>query len=297
MAKVAVIGPGAIGGVAAAGLQQARHDVTICANQAFDTLTIGDVAGVQLYSGPAKVVTDPAKIGVCDWAFLCVKSHQTEGAAAWLKAAVGPKTRLAVLQNGVEHRERVAPFIPAGIGVAPVVLQLPSERTSPGVVRLTGPALMVVPEDEVGREFVSLFGALSGENIVKPKTDPDFVSVMWQKLCLNAPGGAIAALTQKPDAVAQVPGMKELAARIVAECMAVARAEGASFRDDYAEKLLNFLARPGNRGNSMYFDRRDGKRLEWDARNAVIGRFGRKHGIPTPVADTLVPLLRALDPD
>lgn len=294
MARIAVIGPGAIGGIAAAGLQQAgRHDVTICANQMFETLTIGDAAGTQLYSGPAKVVTDAAKVGVSDWVFLCVKSHQTEGAAGWLKATVGPQTRIAVLQNGVEHRERVKPFIPASAPVVPVVLQLPSERTSPGVVRLTGPALMVVPEDAAGREFCTLFG----EGIVKPKTDADFISVMWQKLCLNAPGGAIAALTLQPDAVAQVPGMKELAGKIVAECMAVGRAEGATFRDDYAEKLLNFLARPGNRGNSMYFDRRDGKRLEWDARNAVIARFGRKHGIATPIADALTPLLRALDPD
>jgi 2-dehydropantoate 2-reductase len=51
---------------------------------------------------------------------------------------------------------------------------------------------------------------------------------------------------------------------------------------------------PNNRGNSMYYDRRDGKELEYDARNGVIQRLGRKHGIPTPISDVIVPLLRAV---
>ena len=73
------------------------------------------------------------------------------------------------------------------------------------------------------------------------------------------------------------------------------RAEGAKFADDYAEQLASALAaRKGNRGNSMYYDRRDGKPLEYDARNAVISRFGRKHGIATPSSDMLTALLSAV---
>jgi 2-dehydropantoate 2-reductase len=44
----------------------------------------------------------------------------------------------------------------------------------------------------------------------------------------------------------------------------------------------------------MYYDRLDGKELEFDARNAVIQRLGRKHGLATPISDTIVPLLRAV---
>lgn len=56
------------------------------------------------------------------------------------------------------------------------------------------------------------------------------------------------------------------------------------------------FSRPDARGNSMFYDRRDGKPLEWDARNGLICRLGRKHNISTPISDTLVPLLRALSP-
>jgi 2-dehydropantoate 2-reductase len=37
-----------------------------------------------------------------------------------------------------------------------------------------------------------------------------------------------------------------------------------------------------------------GRPLEWETRNAVIGRLGRRHGIPTPRNDLLTALLRTV---
>ncbi len=34
--------------------------------------------------------------------------------------------------------------------------------------------------------------------------------------------------------------------------------------------------------------------FEWDARNGVVQRLGKMHGIATPVADTIVPILKAM---
>ena len=42
----------------------------------------------------------------------------------------------------------------------------------------------------------------------------------------------------------------------------------------------------------MYFDRLAGRPLEADARNGVIVCLGKKHGIPTPVNETLFALLQ-----
>jgi 2-dehydropantoate 2-reductase len=39
-----------------------------------------------------------------------------------------------------------------------------------------------------------------------------------------------------------------------------------------------------------------GRRLEWQARNGVVGRLGAGHGIPTPVTDEVCARLAALDP-
>ena len=293
MARIALIGPGAIGGAAAGALlARGGHDVTICANQPFDTLTLTRADTKEAQSFPARVLTSPNGAMPADWVLLAVKSHQTASAGGWLKATVGSDTKVAVLQNGVEHRERVAPFIPAGTPVLPVVVQLPAERTAPGVIALYGRSNLIVPDDAAGHEFADLFAA----SFMTVILSDDFVTQQWEKLCMNIASGAISALTLRTDAIANVPGMKELAKNVIEECMTVGRAEGARFAPDLADRLVAFFSQPTYRGNSMYYDRRDGKELEWDARNGVVSRLGRKHGIPTPLSDALVPLLRALGP-
>ncbi|HWD26005.1 MAG TPA: 2-dehydropantoate 2-reductase [Rhizomicrobium sp.] len=290
MTSIALIGPGAIGGTVAFALAERGHDLTICANTAFSELGLTRADTEERRAVPVKVLTAPADARRADWVLLCVKSHQTASAAAWLKATIGPNTKIAVLQNGVEHREHVAPYVGAGNAVVPVIVILPAERTRVGEITSFGGAALTVPDDAAGRAFAALFDG----SFVKASTDADFVSRTWEKLCMNAPSGALCALTLHPGALAAYPDLVPLAETIVEECMAVGRAEGARFADGFARQVVGMFTRPGGRGNSMYYDRRDGKPMEWDARNGVVQRLGRKHGIPTPAAATLVPLLKAL---
>jgi 2-dehydropantoate 2-reductase len=291
VARVVLIGPGAIGGTVAGGLlASGRHDVTVCANQHFETLTIRRADGSQAQSWPVRVATRSSEIGPAEWVLLAVKAHQTPSSEGWLKAAVGPSTKLAILQNGVEHRDRVVPFIPPSARVLPIVVQLPAQRTALGEITTYGGALLIAEDGELGCSFADLFA----DTPVKVNLTDDFMTAQWEKLCLNAASGSITALTLNPDAIGTTPGLRELALGIVEECMQVGRAEGAHFADGYALRLVDgFMMRTGNRGNSMYYDRREGKELEYDGRNAVICRLGRKHGIATPLSDMIVPLLQA----
>ena len=292
MTTITLIGPGAIGGTVGFALAEQGHDLVVCAHQMFDTLAVTRADSGERRAHAVKVITAPSEAKSADWVLLCVKSHQTDSAAAWLKAVVGPKTKLAVLQNGVEHREHVAPYVGTGTTVVPVVVILPAERTKPGEITSYGGAALTVPDDAAGREFAALFAG----SFVKVNTDPDFVSRSWEKLCMNAPSGALCALTLHPGAIAAFPELPALAEKIVEETMAVGRAEGANFPDGFAKHIVGLFNRPGGRGNSMYYDRRDGKPLEWEARNGVVQRLGAKHGIPTPISDVIVPLLKALSP-
>ena len=115
--SVAVIGLGSIGGVAAGCLRAAdRHDVVACVRQPLERLTLerpeGTVA-VELRS-----MTDPAAAAPVDWVLLCTKSHDTLSASPWLARLCRPSTRVAVLQNGIDHVSRVSPLI-AGATVVP----------------------------------------------------------------------------------------------------------------------------------------------------------------------------------
>jgi 2-dehydropantoate 2-reductase len=293
MAQIALIGPGAIGGTVCAALVAAGHDVQVCAHQTFTTLTLAKANGEIVSSVPVSVVTEPKGARPADWVLVCVKAHQAPTAQPWLAQTVRAGTRVAVLQNGVEHRDRIAPFLPQAAEIVPIVVQLPAQRTAPGEITTYGGASLIVGDGRTGREFADLFS----ETFVKIQVTDDFMTRQWEKLCLNASSGSISSLTLNPDAIATVPGLKELAKQIIAECIAVGRAEGAKLDDGYADTLVDgFMSRTGNRGNSMYYDRLAGRMLEYDARNAVVVRLGRKHGIPTPVSAALVPLLRALCP-
>jgi 2-dehydropantoate 2-reductase len=292
MTRILVIGPGAIGCSVGAALIEAGNEVTFCARQSFARVSVRK-AGEEAKTFPARVVTSEKDIAPAEWVLLCVKAHQVASAAGWLRAAIGPQSKVAVLQNGVEQRENAEPFVPPGAGIVPVVVELPVTRTAPGQVVWKRIALLSVPDDAVGREFCGLF---AGSFITAEATD-DLVTVAWKKLCLNAPSGAILALTGQPMRVFHKPGVADVARAILRECIAVGRAEGAKLEDALIERQMEaFMNAAPDDGNSMYADRMAGRETEWDARNAVIVRKGARHGIATPVSATLVPLLAAQMP-
>jgi 2-dehydropantoate 2-reductase len=290
--RIAVIGAGAIGCSVGAALSEAGRAVTFCARQPFERLVVrkrGDAAKVF----PAHVVTEEKAVAPADWVLLCVKAHQVPSAAAWLGAAVGPNTKVAVLQNGVEQRENVAPFVPPGTSIVPVVVELPVTRTAPGEVEWHRCALLTVADDAAGREFCALFQG----SFVDASVSDDLLSRAWMKLCLNAPSGAILALTGQTLSVFHKPGIADVARAILRECVAVGRAEGAKLDEGLIERqIAAFLKARPDEGNSMYADRMAHRAMEWDARNGVIVRKAKRHGIAVPVSAALVPLLAALDP-
>jgi 2-dehydropantoate 2-reductase len=82
---------------------------------------------------------------------------------------------------------------------------------------------------------------------------------------------------------------------IVRECIAVGRAEGAMLADSVPEDVLAAYRRSAPDGiNSLHADRLAGRPMEIDARNGVIVRLGKKHGIPTPSNSMAVALLNAM---
>ncbi|GAA0578361.1 2-dehydropantoate 2-reductase [Rhizomicrobium electricum] len=290
MSRITLIGAGAIGCAVGGALLQAGHEVTFCARKAFARLSVqkdGEPPVVHV----AKVVTRPDQVPQADWVLLCVKAYQVPSAAEWLAAAVRPGTRVAVLQNGVEQKENAEPFVPVGTPIVPVVIDLPVSRTAPGEVHWSRIATATVPEGPDGAAFAGLFAG----SFLTAETSAEFVTRAWLKLCNNAPSGAILALTGQRMRVMHEPGIADLARAILAEVIAVGRAEGAELDDSLIERQVQFfLGAKGDEGNSMFADRMAGREMEWNARNAVIVRKAALHGIPVPVSTALVPLLAAI---
>jgi len=294
--RIAVIGIGAIGGAIAADLADlGRHGMVLCARTPFDRLRVRHPQGVSEVS--VEIATTPEDAAARfdsapDWVLLVTKAHQSDGARPWLAALCGSSTRIAVLQNGVDHVERVQPLAPDGTEVLPVVVQVPSERTGPGRIEQSHTGLLFVPDDAAGQAFAALFEG--GRTQVRPTAD--FKSQAWWKLLSNAAIGGVCALAVRPNRVAGEPDVRALVLDLMREVAAVGRAEGAVLPNDAPEKALGLMlsAAPDHWG-SIALDRREGRPMEWQARNAVVGRLARRHGIATPLNDAITTLLRLAD--
>jgi 2-dehydropantoate 2-reductase len=288
MSRIAIVGPGAVGGVIAALLgQTGRHEVTLCARRPLAELTVETPGGV-IVARP-RVLTDPALATPVDWVLVATKAYDAAGAATWLQGLAAQGAPVAILQNGVEHRERFAPWLPAA-QIVPVMVDCPAERTSPTFIRQRRTGRMVVQDDARGREFVTL---LAGTPLEVTLT-PDLKSAVWRKLCLNS-SGVLNALILQPAGAMQDEKLGELVRVMVEECMAVGRAEGAVFEDGLPDKILqDYHTAPPDSVNSIHADRAAGRPMELDARNGVIVRLGRRHGIPTPYNLMAVALLEAM---
>lgn len=285
-ARIALVGPGSVGGIIAATLVQRGHHVTLCARRPLGSVSVELVGGAVALTAP--VLTDPAQAKPVDWVLVSTKAYDAAGAAAWFPKLVGPHTRIAILQNGVEHRERFAAWLKPE-QILPAMVDVPGERPAPGRIVQRAAGKMVVPEGTDGTRFVDLFAG-SGIDVT---TTPDFKSAVWRKLCLNSPG-ALNAILLKPTAIFRDEAIAQLARGMIRETIAVGRAEGAVIEDAYADTLLEgFRAAPPDGVNSLHADRAAGRPMETDARNGAVVRFGKKHGIPTPLNEMAVTLLNA----
>jgi len=285
MSRIAIIGPGAIGGVIAAQLDRlGRHEILLCARKPLASLQVETPDGP--ISLQPTVLTHPADAPPVDWVLVTTKAYDASGAAKWFDQLFADGAPVAILQNGVEHRERFAPFLPAD-RLVPVIVDLPAERRDPSHIKQCGHGLLTVEDDARGREFVALFAGTPLEVTLTA----DFKSVAWRKLCLNSVG-IINALLQKPTGIFQDESVANLAEQIIRECLAVGRAEGATLDDSLVPGVLQTLRNaPPNAVNSLHADRLAGRPMELDARNGVIVRLGKKHGIPTPCNEMAVTLL------
>jgi 2-dehydropantoate 2-reductase len=291
-ASVAVVGLGSIGGIIAGSLRAAdRHDVVACVRKPIEHLTLerpNDTVTVAL-----RVLTDPAQATPVQWVLLCTKNYDTVSAAPWLAKLCDRTTRVAVMQNGIGHAARLAPYI-GGATVVPTIVYYNGERLAPDRVRFrrAGDHDLVVADDANGRAFAEL---LTGTQMRIQFSD-DFHALAWRKLLINAAANPITALTLQRQAVLRRPDVKALCLAILEEAKAVAEADGARLRpDEPAQIIATMMTYPPDAGTSMYFDRLAGRPVEIEAINGAIVAAGEKYKIPTPLNRALLTLLRAVN--
>ncbi|MUL75000.1 oxidoreductase [Mycolicibacterium sp. CBMA 226] len=284
----ALVGPGAIGSTIAALLYAAGREVVLCGRTPRDSIEVrADGRAPIVVPGPVR--TDPDTVaGPVDVVLLAVKDTQYAASARWLTRLCGPDTVVCALQNGVEQADRLHPYCPES-AVVPAAIWIAAETQPEGWVQVRSVPRLVLPEAAAATRLAA---AMDGSGI-DVELDPDFVSAAWRKLLVNAVVGFMV-LSGRRSGMFRRDDVAALAREYLAECLAVARAEGATLPDGVVDEIADMLEQaPTDMATSMLIDREARRPLEWDIRNGVIQRKGAAHGIATPISDVLVPLLAA----
>jgi 2-dehydropantoate 2-reductase len=291
--KILIMGTGGVGGYYGGGMAQQGHDVTFVARGAH--LQAIREKGLQIQSvfgdfqvSPAKAVEDPAEAGPVDFILFSTKTYNTEHAAKAMLPAIGPGTTVLSLQNGVDAAERIGAIVGMGHMLAGATW-ISAAIEAPGVIKQVSQFRRIAVGELDGSNtdrLRAVYDALkgTGANVEIPA---DIRKILWTKFVFISANSGIGSLTRLPIGdYRQVPETRAMLTSLMKEVEAVARAEGAELDADVVQKSLDFVdnAAPHIKP-SMQLDVESGKQTELESMIGVVGRKGREHGVPTPVAD------------
>jgi 2-dehydropantoate 2-reductase len=294
--RVAVLGPGGVGGLLAALLARGGAAVTCLAGAATaEQLRTTGIRVESSHFGDLAVPVDAAErlTAPVDVLLVTVKATHLDDALERVPAGVLGDALLVPLLNGVEHVDHLRRRYPQA-SVIPATIRVESTRTAPGVIQHGSPFvtvdLVTVPglEQRVRR----LADALQQVGVTTRVGD-DEPAVLWSKLNFLAPLALLTTAAQTTAGEVRESRREDLVA-IVGEVAAVARAEGAPA--DEAQVVGFFDGVPAGMRSSMQRDAAAGRPLELDAIGGAVVRIATRHGIAVPVTARYVDELRERHP-
>jgi 2-dehydropantoate 2-reductase len=300
--KVCVVGCGAVGSLFAANLAQ-LDDVEVWAYDVsqphVDAINADGLrlAGAGEVVGRLRATTAPAELPQCDFGIVATKAMHT-GAAIAATAHAFAEGAVCSVQNGIGNEEAIAEHVarvirgttfPAGqiVGPGHVRWDVKGDTT-------IGPfESRPAPMDAVERLADACTRAGLPTEAVADARGPQ-----WRKVIFNAatnPVGALTGLTH--GRVCERPQLRRLVSGLVDEGKAVARAQGIELDAD-PEDLIDHAARPDvayDHKASMLQDVEARRQTEIDYLNGGIVRFGREHGVPTPLNEAIAALVKGVE--
>jgi 2-dehydropantoate 2-reductase len=301
--RVAVLGAGGIGGYYGALLARSGHDVAFIARGAHleamqrRGLTLRTAEGE--YTIPVTASGYTASVGTVDLALFSVKSYDTGTAAQALTPLMARDTTVITFQNGLDNGEAIASVAGSEAvlaGAVYVALQL----VGPGVILRTGGEGNMVFGELSGSltERVQRIANAFRQSGIPHEVSTDIRRMLWYKFLFITGIGGVTALARSEigPLLASVAGRSLLHAAC-AEIVAVAQAEGAPLQPTAVDAVLAQAATlPASWRSSMARDLEQRRRLEVDSLSGAVVRRGTKHGIPTPVHQTIVACLSVHEP-
>ena len=289
------MGAGAVGCYFGGMLARQGHDVTLIARHAHvDAINEGGLR-LQTTGFDERVMltasSDVAAVQQADLVLFCVKSLDTEAAGALMRPHLQPDALVLCLQNGVDNADRLRTVLPLH-AVAAAVVYVATEMAGPGHVRHHGRGDLVVAPSRDSEAVAQAFVAAG----VPTEVSTNVSGALWAKLVLNCAYNAVSAISQLPyGKTVAGEGVQELMRDVVAECLAVAQAEGVQLAGDVHAAVDQLAGSMPSQFSSTAQDLARGKATEIDYLNGLIVRRGAALGIATPANRVLWALVKLLE--
>ena len=293
---IAVLGAGAVGCFYGGMLARAGHRVTLIGRATHVKAIAAHGLRMQTLSFDEQVAltasADASAVAGADLVLFAVKSTDTEAAGEQMRAHLKPGALVLCLQNGVDNAERLRAVLP-GVHVAAAVVYVATEMAGPGHLRHHGRGELVVePIPGDPSHSAAIAQAFTAAGV--PATLSDNVrGALWAKLILNCAYNALSALSRLPyGALVQKPGVPVVIRDVVAECRAVAAADGVILPSDVDAAVRRIAETMPTQHSSTAQDLARGKPSEIDFLNGHVVQRGDALGVPTPANRVLWTLVK-----
>ncbi|WP_431126820.1 ketopantoate reductase family protein [Variovorax paradoxus] len=293
--KVAVMGAGAVGCYYGAMLARAGHEVVLIGRPSHVEAIRANGLRLETKAFDEQVKLDASTeanaVRGAHLVLFCVKSTDTESAAAQIKPHLSPDALVLTLQNGVDNDERVRSVLPSN-DVAAAVVYVATEMAGPGHVKHHGRGELVIAPSRSSEQVAQHLAAAG----VPTQISDNVRGSLWAKLVLNCAYNALSAITQLPyGEVVKGQGVAEVIRDVVAECLAVAKAEGVAIPGDTDAAVRGIAQTMPSQYSSTAQDLARGKPSEIDHLNGFVVRRGEALGVPTPANRVLFTLVKLLE--
>lgn len=314
--KICIYGAGAIGGYLGAELSGTGVEVSLVARgphlQAMQRNGLTLLRGEQRKTVAVKCTDDTRTLGPQDFVIITLKAHSVAPILDHLKPLLGPDTAVVTAQNGIlwwyfhalpgpwrdHHLESADPGGRIWRAIGPeraigCVVYPSCEVVEPGVIRhIDGTRIMVGEPDGSKSERATRLGELLTAAGLKAPVRRKIRDDIWFKLLGNATFNPVSVLTRATlEQIGSDPGVREVVRQAMTEAVAIATKLGVSFAMDI-EKRIDAAVDVGAHRTSMLQDFEQGRPLELDALVASVPEMGRLVGVPTPVLDQILALVR-----
>jgi 2-dehydropantoate 2-reductase len=314
--KLCIYGAGAVGGLMAAWLARAGHEVSVVARGA--QLEAIRRSGLRIRSGgeetayKVRAEQDAAVLGPQDYVLLAVKAQSLGDVADRIQALVGADTSILTAMNGVpwwffdrlgfgNGRERLETLDPGGKlsraipteRVVGCVIHLAASTPEPGLISHNMGRRLIVgePGGKNTQRTMRIAEALTSagfETVVTESIEKEF----WVKLLGNVSFNPVSALTMSTaDRLIEDREVKAYMVEVMREVLAIGRAVGVDAAID-PEARIDMARALGKFKTSMLQDLEAGKPLEIDGLLAGTLEIARKAGVRAPCTEALFGLIR-----